>query len=78
MFSVLLKDEISGFDLQDFQYFARGVIGNKLEYVITSFIALIQHPRYGPMYDYGKVRLYESGFFEIEVFFLDARTFKYK
>ncbi len=69
-------DEVSGFDLEDYQYFARGVIGNKLEYIITSFVSLVVHPTYGSIYDYGKVRIFETGDFEIIVYFLDAVTYK--
>ena len=75
-FNVKKIDEVSGFDLEDYQYFARGVIGNKLEYIITSFASLVVHPTYGSIYDYGKVRIFETGDFEIIVYFLDAVTFK--
>lgn len=69
-------DEKSGFDLNDYQYFARMAIGNPLEFIITSFTILVVHPTYGPIYDYGKIRMYENGKFELIVYFLNAADYK--
>lgn len=68
-------DEKSGFDLNDYQYFARMAIGNPLEFIITSFSILVVHPTYGPIFDYGKIRMYETGKFELIVYFLNASNY---
>ncbi|CAF1004043.1 unnamed protein product [Brachionus calyciflorus] len=69
-------DEKSGFDLNDYQYFARNAIGNPKEFIITSFTIMVVHPRYGPIFDYGKIRMYEDEKFELIVYFLNAADYK--
>lgn len=64
-------DEKSGFDLSQYQFFARFEIGNPLEYIITSFNAFVFHPFYKSIFNYGKLRIYENDYFILESYFIN-------
>ena len=69
------RNEKSGFDFQDFQYFGKMSIGNPQAYLITSFNKFIVHPRYGPIYNYGKLTINEDETYELLSYFITPDTF---
>ena len=71
-------DAIGGMKFQTWEYFAKGVVRNKLAYVSASETVLIGHPFYGYVLNYGKVRIYEDNSAEIIVRYLDPNTYEEK
>lgn len=58
-------DAVGGLSVAAFEHFARGVVRNARAYTAISETRLIVHPRYGAVYNYARLRLYEDG--EVEV-----------
>jgi hypothetical protein len=73
-----VPDAIGGMTLDTFEYFAAKSIGNPEAYVASSKAVLINHPSYGVVYNYAKVKVYESGKVVIVAQYLDPRTFEIK
>lgn len=64
--------EQTGFNTEHYQYFARMSIGNPVAYVITSYSIFTMHPTFGPIYDYGKLRIYENESYELVIDYIKA------
>ena len=63
-------------DLNTFEYFAPGSIGNKKGYIASSHAVLIHHPRHGYVLNYVKVRIYEDNKVEIGARYVTPDTYK--
>ena len=72
----VVPDAVGGMALDAWEAFAPGAVGNAERYVTSSESRLIRHPRYGVVYNYVKVSIYESGAVKILAQYLDPRTFK--
>jgi hypothetical protein len=73
---VKAPDAIGGMSASTFEYFAPGVVRNRLAYVATSETHLIQHPRHGHVYNYVRLRLYADETVEITAQYLKPTTFE--
>lgn len=71
-------DAIGGIELGAFEHFARGCVRNEKAYVSASENVLIGHPRYGFVFNYAKIRVYEDNTVEIVVRYLDPTTYEVK
>ena len=70
-------DALSSFDIEIFEYFGKYAAGqNEQAYIATSHSALIIHARYGVIYNYGKVRMYENNNVQVDVVYLDPNSFQ--
>jgi len=70
-----VPEAIGGMTIDTFEYFAKGSIGNEEAYLAASESVLINHPSYGVVYNYAKLRIYESGKVELLVQYLDPNSF---
>lgn len=71
-----VPDAIGGMTLDTFEYFAPKSIGNPEGYLSSSKAVLINHPSYGVVYNYAKVRIYESGKVQIVAQYLDPKSYE--
>jgi hypothetical protein len=71
-------DAFSAMILEPYEYFAVGAIGNPVGYLASSHASLIRHARYGYIYDYVKVSVYDNGQVKILVQYLSPTTFELK
>jgi len=69
-------DAVGGMNLETWERFAAGVIRNPKAYVAASGTALIAHPRYGHVYNYVRLRVYEDGAVEVTARYLLPTTFE--
>jgi hypothetical protein len=65
---------VGGFDIEIFEYFGPFVANNPVPYIAASSNALIIHSRYGVIYNYGKLRIYEDNRIEVGVVYIDVKT----
>lgn len=68
-------DEKTGFDLDDYQYFGPWTVNNPQPYLITSFNKFVVHPTLGPIYNYGKLRIYKDESYMLLSYFIRPDTF---
>lgn len=61
------QDERSGFDIKDYQLIPKMSLGenNERAYITTSFLVLVNHSRYGVIYNFGKLCIYDDGLFDL-------------
>lgn len=71
-------DAIGGMELKTFEYFAKGSVNNEKSFVTSSETILISHPRYGYVYNYAKVKIFEDGNSQIIARYLDPKTLEVK
>lgn len=71
-----VPDAIGGMTLDTFEYFAPKSIGNPEGFVASSKAVLINHPSYGVVYNYAKVKIYESGKVVIVAQYMNPKTFE--
>ena len=71
-------DVFSAMVLEPYEYFAAGSIGNPVGYLASSHAQLIRHARYGYIYDYVKVSVYDNNQVKILVQYLSPTTFELK
>jgi hypothetical protein len=71
-------DAIGGMELSTYEYFAPGVVRNDKAYISCSETVLINHPFYGVVYNYAKLRIYEDDTVEITAQYLDPITYEIK
>jgi len=71
-------DAFSAMILEPYEYFAAGAIGNPVGYLASSHAQLIRHARYGYIYDYVKVSVYDNNQVKILVQYLSPTTFELK
>jgi hypothetical protein len=65
---------IGGMKFTAWEFFDRGVVRNPKAYLTSSETILIAHPRYGYVYNYVKVRIYEDDAVEIIARYLKTGT----
>jgi hypothetical protein len=73
-----VPDAVGGMDLDTFEYFAAGAIGNPEGYFASSHAHLINHPRYGVVLNYVKISVYESGQVKIRAQYLSPTDYAVK
>lgn len=71
-------DAIGGMNLDTYEYFAVGTVRNEKAYISTSETVLINHPFYGYVYNYVKLRIYEDDKVEIIAQYLEPNTYEVK
>ncbi|MBS1718931.1 MAG: hypothetical protein JST35_00625 [Armatimonadetes bacterium] len=69
-------DAIGGMTLDNWEYFAPGVVRNKLGYLATSQTVLIAHPGYGTVLNYVRVRINSDGTVQVTARYYDPTTYK--
>ncbi len=67
---------IGGMNIKAFEYFAKGSVNNDKAFISTSESILIFHPRYGYVFNYVKLRIFENNSIEILVTYLDPKTYE--
>jgi hypothetical protein len=70
-----IPDAVGGLDVGAFEYFAPGAAGNKEAFLTFSHTQLIKHARYGTVFDYLKVSVFESNKVRIVVQYLAPGTY---
>lgn len=73
-----VPDAVGGMDLTTFEYFAPGSIRNKLGFVASSHSVLINHPSFGVVLNYAKVKISEDGKVRIVAQYIDPKTYEVK
>jgi hypothetical protein len=73
-----VPEAIGGMDLNTFEYFVPGSIGNEKGYIASSHAMLIHHPRYGYVLNYVKVKIYEDDTVKIGAQYVTPNTFEMK
>ena len=71
-----VPDAIGGMTLDTFEYFAAKSVGNPEGFLSSSKTVLINHPSRGIVYNYAKVRIYESGKIQIVAQYLDPKSYE--
>ncbi len=71
-----VPDAIGGMVLNSFEYFAPMSIRNKHGYISSSKTVLINHPRYGFVMNYAKVRIFDNDKIRIIAQYVDPKTYK--
>jgi hypothetical protein len=71
-------DAIGGMDLKTFECFAGASVKNKKSFITSSETQLISHPRFGYVYNYVKLRIYEDDTVEIIARYLDPKNLDVK
>jgi hypothetical protein len=69
---------IGGMLFRSWEYFAPGVVRNKLAYLVSSETHLIGHPSYGYVNNYVRLRFYSDNKVEITARYLDPKTYEVK
>ena len=73
-----VPDAIGGMELSTFEYFAPGSIGNKNGFISSSRAVLINHPDYGFVMNYAKVRINDNNKIQIIAQYLTPNTYEIK
>lgn len=73
-----VPDAIGGMEMSTFEYFAPMSIGNKKGYISSSKTVLINHPRYGYVLNYAKVRIYDDNSIQIIAQYVSPTTYEIK
>ena len=73
-----VPDAIGGMELGTFEYFAPGSIRNKKGFISSSKTVLINHPRYGFVLNYAKVRIYDDNKIRIIAQYVTPNTYETK
>jgi hypothetical protein len=71
-----VPDAIGGMILDTYEYFSANSIGNPEAFLASSKTVMINHPSRGIVYNYGKVRIYQSGKVQIVAQYIDPKTFE--
>lgn len=71
-------DAIGGMHINTFEYFAKGTVRNEKAFLSASETVLINHPFYGYVYNYVKLRIYDDNSVEIIAQYVDPKTYEIK
>jgi len=71
-------DAVGAMDLDTFEYFAAGAVGNPEGYFAASHTQLIRHPRYGYVLNYVKLSVYDNGKVKVLAQYLTPNTYEIK
>lgn len=69
---------VGGMGINTFEYFAKGTVRNEKAFLSTSETVLINHPFYGMVNNYVKLRIYEDNKIEITAQYIDTLTLEIK
>ncbi|MDP2887249.1 MAG: hypothetical protein Q8P51_19770 [Ignavibacteria bacterium] len=69
-------DVVGGMSISTFEYFAPNSVRNPKGFVTASQSVLISHPRYGQVYNYVTMRIYEDNNVEITARYLNPTTYQ--
>jgi hypothetical protein len=69
-------DAVGGMSISTFEYFAPNSVRNPKGFVTASQTVLISHPRYGQVYNYVKMKIYEDNSVEITARYLNPATYQ--
>lgn len=75
---VIPPEAIGGMELKTFEYFGKGAIRNELAFIATSESVLISHPKYGYVYNYIKIKIFDDDSVEIIARYLDPKSYEIK
>ena len=73
-----VPDAIGGMELSTFEYFTPGSIRNKNGFISSSKTVLINHPGYGFVMNYAKVRIYDNNKIRIIAQYVTPNTYEIK
>ena len=73
-----VPDAIGGMELNTFEYFAPQSIRNKNGFISSSKTVLINHPRYGFVRNYAKVRIFDNNKIRIIAQYITPDTYEIK
>ena len=73
-----VPDAIGGMEMSTFEYFAPGSIGNKNGFISSSKTVLINHPNYGFVMNYAKVRIDDNNKIQIIAQYVTPNTYEIK
>jgi hypothetical protein len=71
-------DIIGGMEIKSFEYFAAKTIGNEKAFLASSETLLIHHSRYGYVFNYVKIRIFENNQTEVFARYLDPVSYEVK
>jgi hypothetical protein len=71
-------DAVGGMDINNFEYFAPKSIKNDKAFISTSQTVLINHPKYGYVYNYVKLKFDEENKVKITAQYVDPKTYEAK
>lgn len=71
-------DAIGGMHINTFEYFAKGTVRNEKAFLSCSETVLINHPFYGYVFNYAKLRIYDDNSIEIIAQYVDPKTYEIK
>lgn len=69
---------VGGMELWPFEYFPANLFGNPKGFLASSHTNLISHRKYGHVYNYVKLRIFDDGEVEIVARYLHPKSFKVK
>lgn len=68
---------ITGMDIDTYEYFAPGVVHNKVAFVVFSTAKLIKNPKgKGMVYNYGKLRINADNTVQVTAEYINPKTYK--
>jgi hypothetical protein len=65
-------------EIKSFEYFAAKTIGNEKAFLASSETLLIHHSRYGYVFNYVKIRIFENNQTEVFARYLDPVSYEVK
>jgi hypothetical protein len=71
-------DVIGGMELMPFEYFTKNSINNNKAYIASSNTIFVFHSRYGYIFNYIKIRIYEDNSVYLNARYIDAKTYETK
>lgn len=74
--SMKVDDVIAGMNFSDFNKYPVSVGNIQKNTIATSIYKLVEHPIFGPIYNYVRLRIFEDNSAEIFSEYLDPRTYK--
>lgn len=69
-------DATGGMAIGTYEYFSKMLFGNPNAFVVASETQLINHPHYGYVLNYGKIKIYDDSRVEINVKYLTPGTYE--
>lgn len=69
-------DATGGMEIGTYEYFSKMLFGNPNAFVVASETQLINHPRYGYVLNYGKLKVYDDDRVELNAKYLTPGTYE--
>ncbi|RPH94484.1 hypothetical protein EHM69_07215 [candidate division KSB1 bacterium] len=69
---------VGGMPLWPYEYFPAHLMGNPKGFLVSSATNLISHRKYGHVYNYVKLKLYDDGEVELTARYLHPKSYKIK